>query len=112
MERARKSVVRIVRDLNRLFLRLEGDDAKHRPEDLLARNARGVGDVVKDGGLDVVALGADALAAREDSPLLLPDADVLHHAVELHLGDGGALPRLVLKGISHLRRISVVSPLG
>src|SRR6267143_3526068 len=93
--RRREAVVRVVGNPQRIFLRIERDDAGDRPEDLFARDAAVVVDVVEDRRLDEEALvehagpwnRSRAAAAEGDLGLLLPDFLILAHAIELLAAD-------------------------
>ena len=65
-----KAIGRIVRQRDRLFLRLESHDGRDRPEDLLARDRHVVRDVEHHGGLVEARAEVAALPAEHDAGAL------------------------------------------
>ena len=96
-----QSVANVVRQFDRLFLVVEGDDEGDRPEDLLLSETRRVGNVREDGRLHEIAsfpIGRPAATVDQGVPLVATEADVLHRLGELafrHLGAdiGGRVER-------------------
>src|SRR3569623_1863523 len=94
---------RAVGDAQRILVVLELDDAHHRPEDFLLRDAHLVLDIREHRGLDVEAARADPLAAGRERRALLPaDVDIAEDAVHLLLGDHRAKHRGAIRRIADL----------
>src|SRR5882724_6648988 len=84
-----ESIRRIVGDAQRVSLAVEWDHCSNGSEDLFARDAGRIIDIIEDGGLDVVSLGEcfGAAATGADLGLLLTDLLILQDAVILFLTD-------------------------
>lgn len=103
MDGGGQAVVGVVGELEGLRLVLELGDGADGAEDLFLHDLHVGADVGEDGGLDEVALVAVAGAAGLDSGALVgAGLDVAHDAVELQLGDLGALEGLGVEGIADL----------
>lgn len=96
-----QAVVGVVGLLDDLLLGRELGNGADGAEDLLLDNLHVGSDVGEDGGLDEVALVAEALTANlAVGALLLALLDVAHDAVELQLADLGALEGVLVEGVA------------
>lgn len=103
MDGGGETVAGLVGDLDGLVLGGELLHGADGPEDLLLDDVHVLVDTAEDGGLDVVALGAVALAADLDLGAgILAVLDVTHDAIELGLGDLGTLEGLAVEGVADL----------
>jgi hypothetical protein len=101
--RLKLTVVSVVGNPDGFLLRLELLDSADRSEDLLLDNLHVFADVGEDGGLDVVALGAETLTTGDHASAgLLAVLDVAHDPVKLELRDLRALEVLRREGVAHL----------
>jgi len=77
----------IVGNLDSILLVFELDNRGYRSKDLLLRNLVLVVYAGEDGRLDEVSLVSMPGASQLELRFLLADLDIVHHLVELHLGD-------------------------
>mmetsp|Transcript_14225 Transcript_14225/g.28379 ORF Transcript_14225/g.28379 Transcript_14225/m.28379 type:complete len:522 (+) Transcript_14225:113-1678(+) len=110
-----QAVGRVVGDLQRLFLRIEGHHAEDRPEYLLAHDLHVVVDVREHRGAHVESSGVGALrpagpAGYEPSPLLHARQYVLLYRVELR--GVHHRPEVVSRGVRRAHRVCQRDPLG
>ena len=106
-DRSGQAVGRGICQADRFLFRVEWNDRHDRPEDLLARDAHVVGDMVEDRRHQVCAINerlvvGHAAADHQLCALLLADRDELAHAFALALADERPHLRLSIGRIAHL----------
>src|SRR5262249_15567335 len=98
---SRETVVRVVRDPQRIALRVERNDGRDRPEDFFTRDPVRVVDVVEDRRLDEQAAletgDRGGSAADGDFRFLLADLLILADAIELLAAHERAQLRLAIE---------------
>jgi hypothetical protein len=84
----------IVGDLDSVLLILELDNRGYRSEDFLLRDLVLVIHAREDGRLNEVSLVSVSCASQLELRFLLADLDIVHHLVELNLGNKTSIKRL------------------
>src|SRR5262249_34478082 len=101
----RQAVRRVVRLLERLLRRAEGEDREHRPEDLLARDPVRLAHAGEEGGTEPEAALREAAFGLVDLGALLdPRRDELLDLRELRRRVDGADVRVLVERVAHPKR--------